>query len=233
MHAPSRHVTYELPPHINLFACLAVSPRRAALANGASGAPFTRALTFAIPRAVRVAFAQVAAVTGHLFAVSTLAFRQTKSSTYPSSDAADQSQIVPSREIIRTLVAHRSPSATGIQVAEMPLERRGSLPAWREGGAASGAGGPASADIGLPELTEFLAQFLSGRRPVVLDAVTKLCHITLDVQLVLLQPRHVEFLAGCAALELPLDVLVIVTDNPGKRVSACSPELYRPLGLTL
>lgn len=35
----------------------------------------------------------------------------------------------------------------------------------------------------------------------------------LNLQLILLQPRHVQFLARGTALELPRDVLIIVTDN--------------------
>jgi hypothetical protein len=54
---------------------------------------------------------------------------------------------------------------------------------------------------------------LTGHGPVVLDVVPELHHMSLDLQLVLLQPRDIEFLAGGTALELTGDILVVVSDN--------------------
>ena len=66
----------------------------------------------------------------------------------------------------------------------------------------------------LPELAEVLCEFLAGSSPVGFDAVAKLDHVTLEVELVLLEPRNVEFFARCSALELAVDVLVVVADDP-------------------
>ena len=43
--------------------------------------------------------------------------------------------------------------------------------------------------------------------------------MALDVELVLLQPRDVELLSGCAALELARDVLLVVADDLGDDAS--------------
>ena len=51
-------------------------------------------------------------------------------------------------------------------------------------------------------------------RPVGLDAVAEFDHVALEVELVLLEPRDVELLARCTALQLTVDVLVVVADNP-------------------
>lgn len=93
-------------------------------------------------------------------------------STYPSPDTADQSQIVASREIVRPLIVHRASDTSSIQVAKMALKRRRRLPTGGGGGTAGGASGSASADVGLPKLAQFLAQLLSCRCPVGLNAVT-------------------------------------------------------------
>lgn len=66
-----------------------------------------------------------------------------------------------------------------------------------------------------PELSEFPGQFLTGHAPVVPDAVAQLGHVPFELQLILLEPRHVELLARSAPLELSGDVLVVVTDDPG------------------
>jgi hypothetical protein len=73
----------------------------------------------------------------------------------------------------------------------------------------------------LPELADVLAEFLTGGGPVCLDAVAELGHVALQIELALLQPRDVQFSARCAALELAVDILVIVTDNP-VLISNCS-----------
>jgi hypothetical protein len=47
--------------------------------------------------------------------------------------------------------------------------------------------------------------------------------MTLDVELVLLEPRNIELLASSAALELTRDVLFVVSNNPARmQVSSCS-----------
>lgn len=66
----------------------------------------------------------------------------------------------------------------------------------------------------LPDLSQLAAQFLTGHCPVVADVVANFHHMTLDLQLVLLQPRDVQFLSRGAALELAGDILIIVTDDP-------------------
>jgi hypothetical protein len=55
---------------------------------------------------------------------------------------------------------------------------------------------------------------LSGGGPIGLDAVTELDHVALEVKLVLFEPGDVELLTRCATLELAVDVLVVVTDDP-------------------
>lgn len=67
---------------------------------------------------------------------------------------------------------------------------------------------------GAPELAEFLAQFLTRHVPVVPDAFAELADMAFDFELVLFQPGHVEFLPGCAALELAGDVFIVITDDP-------------------
>lgn len=65
----------------------------------------------------------------------------------------------------------------------------------------------------LPDLAQLAAQFLAGHGPVVADVIADLDHVPLDFQLVLFQPRDVQFLARGAALELAGDVLVVVADD--------------------
>lgn len=77
------------------------------------------------------------------------------------------------------------------------------------------AAGRAVRPAAAPELSEFSSQLLTGHAPVVSDAVAKLGHVPLELQLVLLEPGHVELLPGSAPLELSCDVLVVVTDDPG------------------
>jgi hypothetical protein len=43
--------------------------------------------------------------------------------------------------------------------------------------------------------------------------------VALELELVLLEPADVEFLARGAALELAVDVLFVVADDPGRRSS--------------
>lgn len=76
--------------------------------------------------------------------------------------------------------------------------------------AVRGAAGPAA----LPELAKFLAQLLPCRRPIVSNAVAQLCHVALDLKLILLEPRDIELLSRGATLELSGDIFIIVTDDP-------------------
>jgi hypothetical protein len=66
----------------------------------------------------------------------------------------------------------------------------------------------------LPELPNVLAELLPSCSPICLYAVAELGHVALEIELVLLQPRHVEFSAGGSTLELAIDVLVVVADDP-------------------
>lgn len=66
----------------------------------------------------------------------------------------------------------------------------------------------------LPELSDVFAELLPSCSPIRLYAVAELGHVALEVKLVLLQPRHIELAARRPALELAVDVLVVVADNP-------------------
>ena len=55
---------------------------------------------------------------------------------------------------------------------------------------------------------------MSGGRPVVADVFAQLLDVTLQVELVLLEPAYVELLARGAALELAGYVLFIVANDP-------------------
>jgi hypothetical protein len=79
---------------------------------------------------------------------------------------------------------------------------------------AGGSPGRAARATRLPEVAEVLCELLARGGPVGLDAVAELDHVALEVELVLLEPRHVELLARGAALQLAVDVLVVVTNNP-------------------
>lgn len=68
----------------------------------------------------------------------------------------------------------------------------------------------------LPDLTQFATELLAGHSPVVADVVTQLDDMALDLELVLLQPGDVQFLARGTALELTGDVLVVVANDTGR-----------------
>jgi hypothetical protein len=78
----------------------------------------------------------------------------------------------------------------------------------------------------LPELAEIFCEFLASGGPVRFDGVAELDHVALEVEFVFLEPRDVEFFAAGAALELPVDVLVIVADDP----RAVNPDRCRLVG---
>lgn len=69
-----------------------------------------------------------------------------------------------------------------------------------------------------PELLELAAKLLTGTGPVGNDVITKILHMALEIQLVLLEPAHVEFLPGCASSELAGDVLFIVANDSGMAI---------------
>ena len=65
----------------------------------------------------------------------------------------------------------------------------------------------------LPVLSQFFAQFLAGRGPVVADAVAEFGDVAFEVEFVLFEPGDVEFLSGGAAFELAGDVFFVVADD--------------------
>ena len=65
-----------------------------------------------------------------------------------------------------------------------------------------------------PKLLELAAELLSSRSPVAADVVAQILNVTLQIELVLLQPADVEFLPRGAALELSGNVLFVITDDP-------------------
>jgi hypothetical protein len=71
----------------------------------------------------------------------------------------------------------------------------------------------------LPELAEVFSKLLPGSGPVVLDAVAQFDHVALEFKLVFLQPRDVELFTRSAALELAVDVLVVVSDNSERKLA--------------
>jgi hypothetical protein len=68
-------------------------------------------------------------------------------------------------------------------------------------------------------LAEVFGEFLAGGGPVCFDAIAQLGHSPFDFKLVLLQPRDIELLAGSAALQLAVDILVVVAYNPTLRLA--------------
>ena len=73
--------------------------------------------------------------------------------------------------------------------------------------------GGALRPAGRPVLAELPAELLAGRGPVVGDVFTQFLDVTLEVQLVLLEPADVELLAGGTALELAGHVFFVIADD--------------------
>ena len=71
----------------------------------------------------------------------------------------------------------------------------------------------AARSAALPVLAQFFAEFLAGGGPVVADGVAEFGDVAFEVEFVLFEPGHVEFLAGGAALELAGDVFFVVADD--------------------
>ena len=65
-------------------------------------------------------------------------------------------------------------------------------------------------------MAQLAAELLARGGPVGADVVAQVLDVALELELVLLEPADVEFLAGGAALELPRDVLFVVADDSGK-----------------
>lgn len=65
----------------------------------------------------------------------------------------------------------------------------------------------------LPELPQFLPDLAARTGPIETYAVPELGDVAAEIQLVLLEPADVEFLAGGAALELAGDVFFVVADD--------------------
>lgn len=80
----------------------------------------------------------------------------------------------------------------------------------RRAGGRGGRLGPG----GGPELAQLAGELLAGGGPVGADVIAQLLYVALEVELVLLEPADVEFLAGGAALELTRNVLFVVADDP-------------------
>lgn len=68
-----------------------------------------------------------------------------------------------------------------------------------------------------PEATQLLAELLSRGRPVGTDVIAQLLNMTLEVELVLLEPGDVQFLTRGSPLELAGYVLLVVADDPVDR----------------
>jgi hypothetical protein len=145
------------------------------------------------------------------------------SQTYPSTHTTNQAETVSSREIVVAARAHGAIGASGdidTNAGQVALA------------SASGASERTAVDAPihgiararrravrtrvLPDLAQFTAELLSSHGPVVADVIAQLDDVALDLELVLLQPGDVQFLAGGAALELTGNILVVVADDTGK-----------------
>jgi hypothetical protein len=70
----------------------------------------------------------------------------------------------------------------------------------------------------LPELSEFLGQFLPRGAPIRLDIIADVIHVAFEIEFVLLEPRDIKFLSSRPTRELPGNILLVVTDNSGTLV---------------
>lgn len=146
-------------------------------------------------------------------------------STYPAPNAADQAQTIPSREIF--IPSPHTPSNTfrSAPLSTHPLSLPRNLKMFQmlkrtTGGwalLALHAHPPTSRTSRpaiLPKLPQLLPNLAASTSPVTANAVPELRNMAPKIQLVLLQPAHVEFLAGGAALELARYVFFVVADDP-------------------
>jgi hypothetical protein len=115
--------------------------------------------------------------------------------TYPRPYTANQTQGVASDKVV-DIVARSLATMYGRTPAEAS---RGRCPKRAAGGLAVGIEerGPRGAlgSTRRPELSQLLAQLLSRRRPVAADVITQLLNVTLEIELILLQPADVELLS--------------------------------------
>jgi hypothetical protein len=136
--------------------------------------------------------------------------------TYPCAHTPNQPQIIPGRKLTTPL--SRPTRARNIQMTQPTQRTRASCIHGRmlHGIRLLSRRRPRGArrTTRLPEVAEVLCEFLAGGGPVRLDGVAELDHVALEIEFVFLEPRDVEFLAAGAALELAVDVLVVVTDDP-------------------
>ncbi len=123
---------------------------------------------------------------------------------YPRSDAADQPQGITSYEIVggRRPLADRRGGRLGAIVGSgsrghRTAQRRGTLRA-----------------TGRPVLAQLPAELLAGGRPVHPNVIAQVLDVTLEVELVLLEPADVKLLTRRPALELAGDIFLVVPDDP-------------------
>lgn len=70
----------------------------------------------------------------------------------------------------------------------------------------------------LPKLPQLFPDLTSRAGPVAANAIPKLGDVASEIELVLLKPADIEFLARGAALELAGDVFLIVPDDSISRI---------------
>lgn len=154
--------------------------------------------------------------------------RSTGEKTYPRPNSANQANGIPSHEIVpgRTSLRTRAPrpqhrrAGRAARGEEVVVRVRGTATVERSGRGggcvhrvrdmSGGARGPARR----PELAQLFSELLARRRPVGANVIAQLLDVTLQVELVLLEPRDIELLPGGAALELAGNVLFVVAYDP-------------------
>ena len=128
-------------------------------------------------------------------------------STHPSANTTDEAESVTSDELL------------GCARSTRGSRRAKSLGAQSLSGACTVKSGRALGTADGPELLQLATKFLASSRPVVCDVLSQILDVALEVQLVLLEPADIEFLAGCSTLELSSNVLLVVAnDSTGVRI---------------
>lgn len=156
---------------------------------------------------------------------------------YPCSYTSNQPQTVTSGKVLIPGTTHRT---VGTVECLHTRQVRLATTRWASQGTTgtavihtvAGARRRATGPAVLPDLSQFPTQLLTRHGPVVLDVVPELYHVSLDFQLVLLQPRDIEFLAGGTALKLTGDVLVVVSDD-AKQISSLKMDRIWDIALPL
>jgi len=137
-------------------------------------------------------------------------------STHPSANATNEAEGVSSDELLgctRSTRGSRRAKSLGTQ----SLSCACTVKSGRALGTADG-----------PELLQLAAKFLASGGPVVCNVLSQILDVALEVQLVLLEPADVEFLAGCTTLELSGNVLLVVAnDSTGVRIIVERKVKYR------